>query len=262
MQEDRDSRRTSNMTIRWRPAFDTNRQTICMAIGIDLGSSDISIEQAGMQISQNERLLFRRRRIAIYIQRRPSCAIPNPRVTQFNSRSHNLERFAEQDCIVICEHSSDSWSELSQTPSLLTLSPVAGLPVSGSASVMASAARNIFSEIVSKWYSQIAAIHQPFADLEDLVYGKPADLTHAGQVWGWSQRLQNMLKLVLRHLKAIQTFEEDFWLLAELEGDHEWLGDVLMDLKHIADTLRGDYIEPLEHMIDLVCERYWSRDYY
>lgn len=254
MQEDRDSRRSSNMTIRWRPGFDVNRQVICTAIGIDLGSSNATFDQVGPthgKPPQQDQSLFRKRRIAIYMQPSPSAATPNPRVTQFNSRGQKFANFARQDTIVVCEYSSDAWSEISSTPSLLALSPVAGLPKSSPAAVMASVTAHIFWEIVSKWQSHIAAIHQPFADLEELVHGQPSDITHSNQVWEWSRYLQNMLKLVGRHLKAIQTFQDDFELFAELE-DVEWLDDALMEMKHVADTIRGDYIEPLEHMIDLV----------
>lgn len=61
----------------------------------------------------------------------------------------------------------------------------------------------------------------------------------------------------MRHLKTIQAFQDGFVAFAEVEdcdsgGGHEWLEGVLENLKDKSDTIKTDYILPLEHMIDLV----------
>jgi hypothetical protein len=265
MMDDRDPRRTSNMTIRWRPSFDTNRRLTCSAFGIDFGSLICPGEKVapcvdnveiGYLGSQGKRSLERqcRQRIAVYMQRATVAAVPGPKVPQFTTS--NLLEYAADDTVILCEYSSVDIGEIVNTGALLALNPVKyGSDNSfASASAIESITRQILEEVHLIWRYKIAAVHEPHAELEDAIYSQPANPHHARYVWAMSKRLHGMVKLVNRHLKIVETIQEDFQPFSERSEEQDFLDHILEDLGQLADTIRVDYLDPLEHMIDMVRE--------
>ncbi|KIX01531.1 uncharacterized protein Z518_09257 [Rhinocladiella mackenziei CBS 650.93] len=261
IQDDRDIRRASLKAIRWRPAFDIARGVICSAFGFDFGSLVIPREKKHTKqqgpnhnrMTPNNTALFRQR-IAVYMQRASSEALPGPRVTRFNSGFRHLHEMAKHDTIIVCEYSSGEVGEVVRASALLGLDPVDTVKDRSLASVfvLQGVMTHVFEGLYQIWREQIALIHEPHATLEDHIYSHPADASRARDVWALSQRLHGMLKLVNRHSKVIETVQEDFFTLAEWKEQGEWLGHVLDDFELLADNIRTDYLEPLEHMIDLV----------
>ena len=272
MQDERDTRRASNKAIRWRPAFDIARGVICSAFGLDFGS--LVIPRATMsekhaksrQLGQNRSQELQssasiyRQRIAVYMQRAWSEALPGPRVTRFNSGSSCLHETAKRDTIIICEYSSGESGEVVSASVLLGLHPVdtASNPVFASAPAIQGIVSHVFEGLFQLWREQIALIHEPHAELEDHIYSQPADSSRARDVWALSQQLHNMLKLVNRHSKVIEAVQDDFEIFAERQDQQTWLDHVLDDFETLAENIRTDYLEPLEHMIDLVRRFYFT----
>lgn len=292
MQDERDTRRASQKAIRWRPAFDIARGVICSAFGLDFGSLVVPFEATipsdpqyhtqselhhGPNDSQDQLLLsaglLYRQRISVYMQRASSEALPGPRVTCFNSGLRQLHEMARKDTIIICEYSSGSAGEIVSVPALLGLNPelaTASGPLeneatssrpeekaSASTSTVRDVVSHVFDGLYQIWHSQIALIHEPHAELEDHIYAHPADSSRAREVWAMSQRLHTLLKLVNRHSKVIQDVQDDFLIFAETRdkdnGRHQnWLAPLLDDFELLSENFRTDYLEPLEHMIDLV----------
>jgi ribosomal protein S15P/S13E len=279
MQDDRDTRRASHKGIRWRPAFDIARGMLCTAFGLDFGSLVVAeSEQIKAQkgVPSNPRTF--RQRIAVYMQRASSEALPGPRVTRFHSGSRKLHEMAQRDTIVICEYSSGEAGEIVSANVLLGLSPEpvtrgwdyrepltptrATPPPPPATQTLQLALSHIFDGLYQLWRDQIALIHEPHASLEDHIYAHPSDSSRARDVWAMSQRLHNMLKLVNRHSKVIEAVQDDFSVFAEL-GDVDqnketsdprktWLTPLLDDFEVLAENIMTDYLQPLEHMIDLV----------
>jgi ribosomal protein S15P/S13E len=286
MQDDRDLRRASHKAIRWRPAFDLARGVICTAFGLDFGSLVGAPERAAAaaqksRVAQSTAALYRQR-IAVYMQRAASGALPGPRVTRFNSGSRHLHAMARRDTIIVCEYSSGEAGEIVSANVLLGLNPDLtprgpttniNKPLTSSSpnhSAASSASlptlQAVLSHIVDGlfhlWRDQIALIHEPHAALEDHIYAHPADASCARDVWALSQRLHNMLKLINRHSKVVEAVHDDFRYFAERDGGdagddsddegQEWLTPLLDDFEVLGENLMTDYLQPLENMIDLV----------
>jgi ribosomal protein S15P/S13E len=273
MQDDRDLRRASHKAIRWRPAFDLARGVICAAFGLDFGSLVLAPEKPRAQNqsqsqSHGGNASLYRQRIAVYMQRAFSAALPGPRVTRFNSGSRQLHAMAKRDTVIICEYSSGEAGEIVSGNVLLGLNPepaAAGrLASPTSVPTLQAVLSHVFDGLYQLWRDQIALIHEPHALLEDHIYAHPSDSSRARDVWAMSQRLHTMLKLVNRHSKVIEDVQDDFTVFSEGEHDNDeangtvagrtkWLTPVLDDFEVLADNLVTDYLQPLEHMIDLVC---------
>ncbi|KAJ9615362.1 hypothetical protein H2200_001437 [Cladophialophora chaetospira] len=283
MQDDRETRRASHKAIRWRPAFDIARGVLCTAFGLDFSSLVASTEESTTKErsrSKSQASLYRQR-IAVYMQRRSSVALPGPRITRFNSGSRHLHEMAKRDTIIVCEYSSGGETgEIVSANTLLSLNP-GHLPTAArkddttSSAGLASPERrpsaltptlqavlaHIFDGLYQLWHEKIAQIHEPHALLEDHIYAHPSDSSRAREVWAMSQKLHSMLKLVNRHSKVIEAVQDDF--LVFVEGDQRdqanqddanehWLAHLLDDFQVLAENIGTDYLEPLENMIDLL----------
>ncbi|KIW65039.1 hypothetical protein PV04_07326 [Phialophora macrospora] len=283
MQDDRDLRRASHKAIRWRPAFDLARGVICAAFGLDFGSLVVAPEKPRAQ-SQNPghsrnhggNASLYRQRIAVYMQRAFSAALPGPRVTRFNSGSRQLHAMAKRDTVIICEYSSGEAGEIVSGNFLLGLNPepaavttVCSPPTS--IPTLQAVLSHVFDGLYQLWRDQIALIHEPHALLEDHIYAHPSDSSRARDVWAMSQRLHNMLKLVNRHSKVIEDVQDDFAVFSEGAHDSDeangaaagrikWLTPVLDDFEVLADNIVTDYLQPLEHMIDLMYKSVTIKD--
>ncbi|OQU93976.1 hypothetical protein CLAIMM_00404 isoform 1 [Cladophialophora immunda] len=320
MQDDRDTRRASHKAIRWRPAFDIARGVICTAFGLDFGSLVVPRpetpslhhhhhhhhhlrQQQHSQLFQPTKPSLYRQRISVYMQRASSQALPGPRVTRFNSGSRHLHDMAKRDTIIICEYSSGEAGEIVSANVLLGLNPGTFPPPgssekeeettttsdrrrrSASTPTLQAVLSHVFDGLYQLWRDQIALIHEPHAALEDHIYAHPSDSSRARDVWGMSQRLHNMLKLVNRHSKVVEAVQDDFAVFAEMEkyqdgggaersdgfGDRDrssvgggsrstWLTPLLDDFEVLAENIGTDYLEPLEHMIDLMYKSVTIRD--
>ena len=278
MQDDRHTRRASHKAIRWRPGFDIARGVICTAFGLDFGSLVVGSDKRSekKQSLQSDASLYRQR-ISVYMQRASSEALPGPRVTRFNSGLRQLHDMAKRDTIVICEYSSGEGEagEIVSANVLLGLNPepppawdyrnphrpAPRTPTS--VITLQMALSHIFDGLYLLWRDQIALIHEPHAALEDHIYAHPSDSSCARDVWAMSQRLHNMLKLVNRHSKVIEAVQDDFAVFAEIERKEgakhvvvndraNWLTPLLDDFEGLAENIVTDYLQPLEHMIDLV----------
>jgi Mg2+ and Co2+ transporter CorA len=111
---------------------------------------------------------------------------------------------------------------------------------------------HILGRIWQIWHHQISLIHDEHANLEDHVYEAPADSSCAANIWAMSQHLHDMLKLMNRHAKVIEAIQEDFQLFAEIADEQRWLDQTIDDFAQLSNDLSTDYLEPLEHMMDLV----------
>ncbi|EXJ56554.1 hypothetical protein A1O7_06898 [Cladophialophora yegresii CBS 114405] len=305
MQDDRDLRRASHKAIRWRPAFDMARGVICTAFGLDFGSLVVGPSPAHNQNQSHNRNQIRvgnaslyRQRIAVYMQRVFSGALPGPRVTRFNSGSRHLPDMARRDTVIICEYSSGEAGEIVSGNVLLGLNPERerALPQNAtSIPTLQAVLSHVFDGLYQLWRDQIALIHEPHALLEDHIYAHPSDSSCAPDVWAMSQRLHNMLKLVNRHSKVVEAVQDDFAIFSEGEHGHthahdndnaigtgigigigipirtgtaasagtntaKWLTPLLDDFEVLAENIVTDYLQPLEHMIDLLYKSVTIRD--
>ncbi|KIW92260.1 uncharacterized protein Z519_07244 [Cladophialophora bantiana CBS 173.52] len=169
--------------------------------------------------------------------------------------------------------------------------PILDRKVCTSTPTLQAVLSHIFDGLYQLWRDQIALIHEPHASLEDHIYAHPSDSSRARDVWAMSQRLHNMLKLVNRHSKVIEAVQDDFAVFAETERHYHdggggaerkdrepgsgrdgrrasggsrssstWLTPLLDDFEVLAENIGTDYLEPLEHMIDLMYKSVTIRD--
>ncbi|EXJ74411.1 uncharacterized protein A1O5_02707 [Cladophialophora psammophila CBS 110553] len=170
--------------------------------------------------------------------------------------------------------------------------PILDRNVCASTPTLQAVLSHIFDGLYQLWRDQIALIHEPHASLEDHIYAHPSDSSRARDVWAMSQRLHNMLKLVNRHSKVIEAVQDDFAVFAEMERHYPdgggrgaerkdgepgsgrdgrrasggtrssctWLTPLLDDFEILAENIGTDYLEPLEHMIDLMYKSVTIRD--
>ena len=61
-----------------------------------------------------------------------------------------------------------------------------------------------------------------------------------------------MAKLVNRHSNLIEDVQENFNQFAERSNDYDWLDDVSKSFRQVSILMQQDFIQPTEHMIDLV----------
>ena len=268
MQADRSSRRAAHKAIKWRPAYDTARKLICSAFAVDFGRVLVSQDAPAIvrpkktKKTSRARLLEsrQRQRIAVYMQRKASSKTPGARTTRFNTGHKSLPEHATCPTIIISEYSSVGVGEI------ISAAPLLGLDVSGSdtSEVVARAVEDILYHLIERiwrlWDTQIMLLHEPHAELEDYIWSKPADSSRAREVWSMSQRLHTMLKHINRHATLIGGFQEDFRAFAERSEEQSWLEPVLDEFKQLSDTIHVDYVQPLEHMIDLMYKSVTIRD--
>jgi Mg2+ and Co2+ transporter CorA len=275
MQDDRDVRRASRKAIRWRPAYDIARSVICTAFGLDFGSLVVPTPKAPGSKKPTLSSAVYRQRIAVYMQRACSEALPGPRVTRFNSGTRNLHDMAKRDTIIVSEYSSGEAGEIVSANALLSLSPDTSATIgedrraATTRATLQLALSHVFDGLYNLWLDQIALIHEPHAMLEDHIYAHPSDSSRARDIWAMSQRLNNMLKLANRHSKVIEAVQDDFVTFAELDKlsteelpleRRKWLHAILDDFEVLSENIECDYLEPLQILIDLMYKSVTIRD--
>lgn len=267
MHESRSYRRAANKAIRWRPAHDRARELICTAFALDFGRMLVPAKTTAAsrkyeQDSQKASLLEsrQRQRISVYLQRPASSPNPSASLVQFNSGTNSLPPFAASPTIIVSEYISSGASASFSPLDMLALN-VHGLePSQMIVQVMQGILQHVTSGVRENWQSQIDLLHEPHAELEDHIWSQPADSSRARKVWSMSQRLRSMLKHINRHASLFGNIEEDFGSFAERKDRQSWLEDELEEFRHLALTVDVDYIQPLEHMIDLMYKSVTIRD--
>jgi hypothetical protein len=266
MQKDRMSRGASNKAIRWRPTYDSARGLICSAFGLDFGSIILTEKDPQKNVNLNASEAKKpakalnhlyRQRLSVYMQRHSRNFRRPANMTEFNTASKHLPKHTYGNTIIISEYSSGEVGEIVSTPSLMTLDTgTMAIPSNPSDQAEISATQSCIVHILSRiwqiWHHQISLIHDEHANLEDHVYEAPADGSRAANVWAMSQHLHDMLKLMNRHAKVIEAIQEDFQLFAESADEQRWLDQTIDEFAQLSNDLSTDYLEPLEHMIDLV----------
>jgi CorA-like Mg2+ transporter protein len=274
MQNDRASRGASNKAIRWRPTYDSARRLVCSAFGLDFGSIILTKKDPDQEVRSSQRRReattvppshLYRQRLSVYMQRQSNEPQPLENMTKFSTAPYKLREHARGNLMIISEYSSGEVGEIVSTQDLLTLNPGSSVapgttneqaPISAAQSIII----HIFGRVCQIWRRQIALIHDEHADLEDHIYEQPADGSRAGNVWAMSQHLHGMLKLMNRHAKIIEAIQEDFHLFVGNERTQDWLDETIEEFAQLSNDLSTDYLEPLEHMIDLVrCSRFFPR---
>jgi hypothetical protein len=271
MQNHRHSRGASNKVIRWRPSYDSARGLICAGFGIDFGSTLLTrkIPLQTHRVDENRTtpdLMSssrpHRQRLSVYMQRQSRDPRPAQIMPEFNTAPRRLPKHTYGNIMVISEYSSGEVGEIISTNALMTATPPTHVVSSkldetgmlddqAAISTIQSSVMHIFSQVCQIWRSQILLIHDEHADLEDDIYEQPADGRRAGNVWAMSQHLHNMLKLMNRHAKIVQAIQEDFQQFIGGEEEQDWLDQSIDEFGQLSHDLMTDYLEPLEHMIDL-----------
>jgi hypothetical protein len=267
MHERRTSRRSVGKTIKWHPAYDAARSLICAAFAVDFGqpvvSSNSESRKAEFKAAASRVNLVEsqhKHRVAVYMQRSSTSKIPGARTTPFTSGHKSLPGYAAVPTVIICEYSSPGVGDI------VSPQPLLGLGVSGSDTpeTVARAIEDIVShtsdEILRVWHTQIKLLHEPHAELEDFIWSQPDNPSRAGEVWLMSQRLQAMLKYINRHTNLMRSVQEDFRAFAERDEEQYWLSPVIEEFRQLSDTILDDYVEPLQHMIDLMYKSVTIRD--
>lgn len=266
MQEERASRRAVGKAIRWRPAYDTARNLICAAFAVDFGRPIVAC--GAPNVSSGSGSTFRihlvesqqRHRLAVYIQRQSTSKIPGARTMRFTSGHKSLPSYAACPTIIISEYSSSGVGDI------FSPAPLLGLDISGNdtSETVTRAIEDILSHlgdgIWRLWNSQITLLHEPHAELEDFIWSRPSDSSRAREVWSMSQKLHTMLKHINRHATLLTTVQEDFKAFAERGDEQDWLQPVLDEFRQLSETILVDYVQPLEHMIDLMYKSVTIRD--
>ncbi|ETN38552.1 uncharacterized protein HMPREF1541_06588 [Cyphellophora europaea CBS 101466] len=261
MQEDRSSRRAAGKAVRWRPALDTARNLICSAFAVDFGRPLVSRVAKSAKTSRARLSESRQRqRAAVYMQRPSTSKIPGARVTRFSTGVRSLPEYAACPTIIISEYSSNGVGRIITERSLL------GVGVSGAEKAQAvtktieEILSHLFEGIWQLWETQIMLLHEPHAELEDFIWSQPADSSRAREVWSMSQKLHTMLKHINRHASLFEAVQEDFKIFTERNEHQDWLEPLLDEFRQLSETIHVDYVQPLEHMIDLMYKSVTIRD--
>lgn len=257
----------------WRPSYDVARDIVCTVFGVELGRelgihvphkhtiSREAIRRANTRASSYQRL-------SVYIQRHLSEFPQGSKMAVFNSGTKGWRKWARANTVLIYESSSGEQSIIIDPLRLSTLELRHPMVTDKLASVPAgvTATENVlvsvFDSVLKAWRRQITKLSVQHASLEDRVYERPSDDSHAGGLWGMSQHALEMAKLVNRHATLCQDVQEYFNHFAERDEEEEWLEDILKSFHQTSVTIREDFIGPTDYMIDLVrrpLEDQWTR---
>jgi hypothetical protein len=251
----------------WRPAYDLARDITCTVFGLELGQeldSHVSRKHIATRdaIRRAHGKLSRYQRISVYVQRQLTGFPQGARMDVFNSGTKGWRKWAKANTVLICESTSGEQAPIIDALKLQTLE----LHHPGSTDEWAAtpaaiiAAENILSSVLDSilkaWRRQINKLSVQHALLEDHVYERPSDDSHAGGIWAMSQHALEMAKLASRHSTLCQDVQEYFNYFAERDEGNAWLEVVLKGFRQISISVRDDFIDPTNYMIDLVRQRF------
>jgi hypothetical protein len=259
------NRAAFDKAVAWRPAYDLAREVTCIVFGMELGQElDTHIARehitprAAIRRANNK--LSSYQRLSVYMQRHLAGFPQGARMEVFNSGTKGWRKWAKANTVLIYESTSGRQSQIIDALKLQSLE----LRHPGSTDEWAATPSaiiatenvltNVLDSILKAWRRQITKLSVQHERLEDQVYERPSDDSHAGGLWGMSQHALEMAKLVNRHYALCQDVREYFNYFAEREEDNGWLEDVLKGFRQTSDTIKDDFINPTDYMIDLV----WS----
>lgn len=249
--------------VAWRPSYDLARDTISTIFGVELGHEldahisreRISMHDAGPKAG-NKALSFQR--LSVYTQRSLSSPRQGSKVHVFNSGTRGWRSWSRTNTILIYESASGQQSNIIDPVGLQGLELRTSVTTDGINLPQAVVAAtedvltSVLGSILKAWHKQINKLSVQHAALEDRVYERPSDDSHAGGLWGMSQHALEMAKLVNRHATLCQDVQQYFNQFADRHEEDKWLEDVLKGFRQTSVTVREDFIGPTDYMIDLV----------
>jgi hypothetical protein len=251
----------------WRPAYDLARDITCTVFGLELGH-ELDAHVAREHIATRDAIrranskLSRYQRISVYMQRQLAEFPQGARMDVFNSGTKGWRKWAKANTVLICESTSGEQAPIIDALKLQTLE----LHHPGSTDEWAAtpaaiiATENVLSSVLDSilkaWRRQINKLSVQHALLEDHVYERPSDDSHASEIWAMSQHALEMAKLASRHSTLCQDVQEYFNYFAERDDGNAWLEVVLKAFRQMSISVRDDFIDPTNYMIDLVRQHF------
>lgn len=260
------NRAAFDKAVAWRPAYDLAREITCTVFGMELANeldTHIAREKttARNAIRRANKKLSSYQRLSVYMQRHLAGFPQGARMDVFNSGTKGWRKWAKANTVLIYESASREQSEIIDPLKLQSLELRHPGSTDERAAIPASviATENILTHVLGSilqaWRRQIIKLSVQHESLEDQVYERPSDDSHAGGLWGMSQHALEIAKLVNRHSALCQDVREYFNHFAERDQDNGWLEDILKGFHHTSETIKDDFINPTDYMIDLVRKR-------
>jgi hypothetical protein len=260
------NRAAFDKAVAWRPAYDLARDITCTVFGMEMGhelDSLIAPEHITKRdaIRRANRKMSTYQRLSVYVQRHLAGLPHGTRVHVFNSGTKGWRKWAKENTVLIYESCSGEQSQIVNALKLQSLElHHPGSTDSRAATPAAIVAAenvvsNVLDSILKAWRRQINKLSVQHAILEDQVYERPSDDRNSSGLWSMSQYALEMAKLVNRHSTLCQDVQEYFNHFAERDEDSGWLEEVLKGFRQTSTSIREDFINPTDYMIDLVRER-------
>jgi hypothetical protein len=260
------NRAAFDKAVAWRPAYDLAREITCTVFGMELANeldTHVAREKTTARdaIRRANKKLSSYQRLSVYMQRHLAGFPQGARMDVFNSGTKGWRKWAKANTVLIYESASREQSEIIDPLKLQSLELRHPGSTDERAAIPASviATENILTHVLGSilqaWRRQIIKLSVQHESLEDQVYERPSDDSHAGGLWGMSQHALEIAKLVNRHSALCQDVREYFNHFAERDRDNGWLEDILKGFHHTSETIKDDFINPTDYMIDLVRKR-------
>ena len=259
----RANRAAFDKAIAWRPAYDLARDITCTIFGMELGHElEAHIARENIKTRDAVRRANTRfssyQRISVYMQRHLAGFPQGARMDVFNSGTRGWRKWAKANTILIYESASGSQAQIVDALKLQNLelrhpgSTDEWATIPAAITATENIITSVLESILRAWRRQITKLSVQHELLEDRVYERPSDDSHAGGLWGMSQHSLEMAKLVNRHSTVCQDVQEYFNNFAERDEDNDWLDNILKGFRQTSVSIREDFIGPTDYMIDLV----------
>jgi hypothetical protein len=135
----------------------------------------------------------------------------------------------------------------------------------------------VMDERVDDWSAHFQEVGRHLGMLESHVYEHSSDDSHSTDLWSLSKHLIEARALVSQHASTTiwaqavsNTFATTQWAKAVAESEDEkrwneerekqWLHEQHNELKNIADSVQNEYLEIIDHLIDLMYKSVSIRD--
>lgn len=276
--KDRTERGAAKKISVWRPSFDADRDLICTAFGLEHSLSAASSskkggpmqERAGSKAAKTKHISSQiesqQRRFAVYAQRQVRD-IPKgtTKIAPHKLFPTDQNEFNQANTIIIYEASpadSDDFFLSSQSHRLAGQRTPNFLPADEPEpfTVMQDVIARVFERVLDVWNQEVAILDVQYSTLEDQIYERPSDDTHASELWAFSKRVLEMEKLVKFHSILLEEVEDSFDGFAGRAEPTEWLEQTSKDFEQLGKAIQDDFIVPTEHMIDLMYKSVSIRD--
>ncbi|KPI34896.1 uncharacterized protein AB675_2247 [Cyphellophora attinorum] len=252
MRADASSRRAAGKAMKWRPSYDDTRKMICSAFALDFGK--VLVPNSSNSWSRNKEAdadlaeSTHPQRVAVYMQRKAAT------VTTSNAEAGGLRVMPSGTTGASHPYAFRS----------VGIDKLRGLEISNSdpsaaiCEAMQFIILHVTSGVYRLWNQQLHLLDEPHSELEDHIFSQPSDPSRAREVWRMSQRLHDMSKLLERHKSIIEFVQDDFLPFAELPyvedeaKEAKWLDRIIEEFQDLSATIRADYVDTMERMIDLI----------